>query len=99
MFSFQTAEERGIPVQSVSDEVKANLEEIGHNFSLKTLRTMAFMIRKILCTLFRRVLVNSKGLERVGQHLKVEMLIKEVFFAVKLVQKFSTESNNNTGNV
>lgn len=66
----KTAEERGIPVQSVSDEVKANLEEIGHNFSLKTLRTMAFMIRKILCTLFRRVLVNSKGLERLRDAAK-----------------------------
>lgn len=61
----QTAEERGVTVEVVTDDVKAVLEEMGHNFNLSSIRVMAFMLRKILCTLFRRVLVNREGLERV----------------------------------
>ena len=52
-------------MESVTDEVKSILEEMGHNFNLSAIRTMAFMLRKILCTLFRRVLVNREGLKRV----------------------------------
>ena len=45
--------------------MKSILEEMGHNFNLSSIRVMAFMLRKILCTLFRRVLINREGLERV----------------------------------
>lgn len=62
---FQTAEDRSVTVEAISDEVKAILEEMGHNFNLSSIRVMAVMLRKILCTLFRRVLINREGLERV----------------------------------
>lgn len=62
---FQTAEERNSTVEAITDEVKSILEEMGHNFNLSSIRVMAFMLRKILCTLFRRVLINREGLERV----------------------------------
>ena len=65
----QTAEERNISVEIVTDEVKAILEEMGHNFNLSSIRLMAVMLRKILCTLFRRVLINREGLERVSNLL------------------------------
>jgi len=62
----QTAEEKNATVESVTDEVKAILEEMGHNFNLSSIRVMALMLRKILCTLFRKVLINREGLERVS---------------------------------
>ena len=65
LFCFQTAEDRRVTVEAVTDEVKAILEEMGHNFNLSSIRVMAVMLRKILCTLFRRVLINREGLERV----------------------------------
>lgn len=65
IFDLQTAEEKHATVQSITDEVKAILEEMGHNFSLSSIRVMALMLRKILCTLFRKVLINREGLERV----------------------------------
>ena len=65
----QTAEERNTSVEIVTDEVKAILEEMGHNFNLSSIRLMAVMLRKILCTLFRRVLINREGLERVSNLL------------------------------
>ncbi|XP_044162814.1 dihydroxyacetone phosphate acyltransferase-like isoform X1 [Acropora millepora] len=66
----ENAEERGVAIESVADEVKGILEEMGHNFNLSAIRTMAFMLRKILCTLFRRVLVNREGLERLRDAAK-----------------------------
>lgn len=66
----ENAEERGVAIESVADEVKGILEEMGHNFNLGAIRTMAFMLRKILCTLFRRVLVNREGLERLRDAAK-----------------------------
>ena len=65
MFDLQTAEEKNATVESITDEVKTILEEMGHNFSLSSIRLMALMLRKILCTLFRKVLINREGLERV----------------------------------
>ena len=63
---FQTAEERNDTVEAITNEVKSILEEMGHNLTLSSIRVMAFMLRKILCTLFRRVLINREGLERVS---------------------------------
>ena len=65
MFDLQTAEEKNTTVESITDEVKTILEEMGHSFSLSSIRLMALMLRKILCTLFRKVLINREGLERV----------------------------------
>jgi len=62
----QTAEEKKTTVESITEEVKAILEEMGHNFNLNSIRVMALMLRKILCTLFRKVLINREGLERVS---------------------------------
>lgn len=67
----QTAEERNTTVESITDEVKAILEEMGHNFNLSSIRVMALMLRKILCTLFRKVLINREGLERVCKFRKL----------------------------
>lgn len=66
----KTAEERNTSVEIVTDEVKAILEEMGHNFNLSSIRLMAVMLRKILCTLFRRVLINREGLERLRDAAK-----------------------------
>ena len=74
----QTAEERNTSVEIVTDEVKAILEEMGHNFNLSSIRLMAVMLRKILCTLFRRVLINREGLERVS-NLFFHKLIHALF--------------------
>ena len=57
----------------VTDEAAAILEEMGHNFSMKTLRLMAYLMRKIVGTLYRKVLVNSRGLDRVS--IKVTMFL------------------------
>ena len=65
MFDLQTAEGKKATVESITDEVKTILEEMSHNFSLSSIRLMALMLRKILCTLFRKVLINREGLERV----------------------------------
>ena len=66
-YYLQTAEERNTSVDDITDEVKGILEEMGHNFNLNSIRVMALMLRKILCTLFRRVLINREGLERVRE--------------------------------
>ncbi|XP_020605928.1 dihydroxyacetone phosphate acyltransferase-like [Orbicella faveolata] len=66
----KTAEEKNATVESVTDEVKAILEEMGHNFNLSSIRVMALMLRKILCTLFRKVLINREGLERLRDAAK-----------------------------
>lgn len=65
IINFQTAQEKNTTVEAITDEVKAILEEMGHNFNLSSIRVMALMLRKILCTLFRKVLINREGLERV----------------------------------
>lgn len=66
----KTAEERNDTVEAITNEVKSILEEMGHNFNLSSIRVMAFMLRKILCTLFRRVLINREGLERLRDAAK-----------------------------
>ena len=65
IINWQTAEDKNTTVESITDEAKAILEEMGHNFNLSSIRVMALMLRKILCTLFRKVLINREGLERV----------------------------------
>ncbi|KAK3741287.1 hypothetical protein QZH41_012585 [Actinostola sp. cb2023] len=60
----ETAKEQGKTITEIKDEAKAILDEMGHNYSMKTLRFMAFIMKKILSTLLRKVLVNQKGLER-----------------------------------
>ncbi|KAJ7357411.1 hypothetical protein OS493_024922 [Desmophyllum pertusum] len=66
----KTAEEKNASIESITDEVKAILEEMGHNFNLSSIRVMALMLRKILCTLFRRVLINREGVERLRDAAK-----------------------------
>ena len=66
MYLLQISKERKQSLSAVTDEAKAIIDEMAHDMSLKTLRFMAYWMRKILCTLYRKVLVNGAGIERVS---------------------------------
>ncbi|EDO32253.1 predicted protein [Nematostella vectensis] len=51
----ETAKDKSQTVAQVQEEAKAILDEMGHNFSLKTIRFMAYLLRKILTSLFRKL--------------------------------------------
>ena len=90
IINLQTAEEKRTTVESITDEVKEMLEEMGHNFNLSSIRVMALMLRKILCTLFRKVLINREGLERVS----IRELKKTTAITATLLNKRFDEQNN-----
>ena len=61
----QISKEKKQSITEVTEEAKAIIDEMAHNMSLTTLRFMAFLLRKILSTLYKKVLVNGAGIERV----------------------------------
>ena len=52
-------------VKEVYSEVTAMLNDIGHTFTLKSIRLMAYLLRKVFRNIYSGIKVNMDGLNRV----------------------------------
>ncbi|XP_046848625.1 dihydroxyacetone phosphate acyltransferase-like [Xenia sp. Carnegie-2017] len=59
------ADMQGKTDEDILKEVKEMLNDIGHTFSLKSIRFMAFILRKVFRNIFSGIKVNMNGLNKV----------------------------------
>ncbi|KAK3093759.1 hypothetical protein FSP39_019822 [Pinctada imbricata] len=66
----QVVNDSGLPVEEVTAQAEAILDEMAHNLSLRAIRGFAVFLVKVLKSLFRRIYVNEEGIQRVRNLIK-----------------------------
>lgn len=61
----QVCQESGLPEEEVWKQAEAILDEMAHNLRIGAIRSFAFFLVKVFKALFRRIYVNTEGVERV----------------------------------
>lgn len=61
----QIAAKQGRKIEDVFGEVKELLADIGHTFTLKSIRLMAYLLRKVFRNIYSGIKVNMEGLNQV----------------------------------
>lgn len=63
----EIAQKQGKTVDVVFDEVKKILDDIGHSFTLKSIRFVAYILRKVFRNIYTGIKVNMDGLKKVKE--------------------------------
>ncbi|XP_028396264.1 dihydroxyacetone phosphate acyltransferase-like [Dendronephthya gigantea] len=63
----EIASKQGRSVEDVFAEVKVLLADIGHTFTLKSIRFMAYLLRKVFRNIYSGIKVNMEGLNKVRE--------------------------------
>ncbi|KAL2082617.1 hypothetical protein ACEWY4_022435 [Coilia grayii] len=71
----EIATENGEPVELIREEASRILEEMSHNLQLSFIRLVCYTLTKVFKRVFRRILVNEDGLNRLQQALQEHPVI------------------------
>uniref|UniRef100_A0A8C9SP56 Glyceronephosphate O-acyltransferase n=2 Tax=Scleropages formosus TaxID=113540 RepID=A0A8C9SP56_SCLFO len=66
----QMAKESKEPLDVIREEAAEILEEMSHNLQLGYIRFLSFILSKVFKRLFRRIVVNENGLQRLQQAIQ-----------------------------
>ncbi|XP_074649512.1 dihydroxyacetone phosphate acyltransferase-like [Tubulanus polymorphus] len=67
----QISKEKKIPLADVAKEAESILNEMAHNFRMRSIRGVAYLLTKVLKSIYKKIYVNVEGIE------KLRALIKE----------------------
>ncbi|XP_048105785.1 dihydroxyacetone phosphate acyltransferase-like isoform X1 [Alosa alosa] len=66
----EVATESGEPVDVIREEAAGILEEMSHNLQLSFIRLLGYTLSKVFKRVFRRILVNEEGLNKLQQAIQ-----------------------------
>ncbi|XP_062406574.1 dihydroxyacetone phosphate acyltransferase-like isoform X2 [Sardina pilchardus] len=71
----EVATESGEPVDVIREEAAGILEEMSHNLQLSFIRLLGYTLSKVFKSVFRRILVNEEGLNKLQQAIQEHPVI------------------------
>ncbi|XP_012691101.2 dihydroxyacetone phosphate acyltransferase isoform X2 [Clupea harengus] len=71
----EIATESREPVEVIREEASGILEEMSHNLQLSVIRLLGYTLNKVFKSVFRRILVNEDGLNRLQQAIQEHPVI------------------------